>query len=90
MMEKINSFLVDNFGFIGIVIIILAVVAAALASYIVKLHRDMRVDYKQDKENWHNERKEFRESLDKNTEAIRGVGNIMDSVKILLETIMRK
>lgn len=89
-MDKLNSFLIDNFGFVGVVIIVLAIVVASLAGYIFKLHRDMRNDYKSDKENWHEERKEFRESLDKNTDALKGVSSVIDSVKILLETLVRK
>ncbi len=96
-MDKINTFLIDNFGIIGIAVIILSAVVTTLAGYIYKLHKESRNDYKQDKQNWHDERKEFRESLDKNSDAILKVSealnrnsNLVEATKILLETIVRE
>jgi len=70
MIDSINKYLLENFGLVGIVIIILALAVMFLANYIFRSHRD-------DKKQWSDERKEWRDSLDKNTTAL-------DSVKVAI------
>lgn len=93
-MNETSSFLIENFGFVGVALIALATTVLSLAWYIYKLHKESRNDYKEAKMEWRDERKEFRQSLDKNTEAInRNVeatnhnATVVESLKILLDTL---
>ena len=87
MGENINNFLIEHFGIIGVIIIVLAFAVMALAGYIYKLHQNDIKEHRQDKTSWNEERKEFRTSLDKNSEALNRNTTVIESLKYLFETM---
>ena len=79
-MELIKSFLIENYGIVGLFIFLLVVSVFFMAKYIVKLHKFERTE-------WKEERKEFRGSLDKNTEAISENCGLVKELSTILKTI---
>ena len=85
--SDVNKFLVENFGFVGVVVITLAGVVTVLSWYIYKLHKAKDKEYKEERDKWREERKDFRASLDKNTEALNRNTTVIESLKTLFETL---
>lgn len=85
MFDNINKYLLDNFGLVGIIIIVLAVAVMFLANYIFRSHRD-------DKKQWKEERKEWKDTLDKNTAALDNVKTAINeskNVSVVLTELVR-